>query len=116
MGIIVDICSDPTAGKHFIVVDALDEYCEGESRVQLLNFVKALRGTHVRLFATSRPFPDEIMNAFVGASMVEVGASETDLESYLALKIKGATRLRAILKEQLISDVVNTVIEKAQGM
>jgi hypothetical protein len=116
LAIFVDICSDGLAGKHFLVIDALDECSEGENRGPILRLIRAVREAKVRLFATSRPFPDDIMNAFTCASMVEIGASETDLSDYLAMKIGEATRLRSIMKKKLVEEIIKTIIEKAQGM
>lgn len=114
--ILIETCSDNRNGKHFIVIDALDEYDKGEDRGEMLKLIRELRKANVRLFATSRPFPDDIMNCFTGASTVEVGASESDLVGYIEGKIHEATQLRAVMKKKLVKEITNTIVEKAQGM
>lgn len=114
--ILIETCSDNKHGNHFIIIDALDEYGEGENRGEMLKLIRELRKAKVRLFATSRPFPDDIMNCFTGASIVEVGASESDLVGYIEAKIHEATRMRSVMKKKLVHEITNTIVANAQGM
>lgn len=116
LGIFVNICSNVASGPHYVVVDALDECSEGGNRGQVLRILKDLRAANVRLFATSRPYPDDIMHTLFGATVIEVGASSADLYKYLTGKIAEATWLPSGIKDKFVQEVIETIIGKAQGM
>jgi len=114
--ILTKVCSDKANGNHYIILDALDEYSEDETRGKLLKLVSELGKANIHLFATSRPYPDDIMNAFAGSCMVEAGASNTDLLEYVLVRIRETTRLRPIMTKSLVNDITKTVLDKARGM
>jgi hypothetical protein len=91
--IFIDTCASNSALGVYIVLDALDECGQDLNRRPILKLIKAMRRNHVRLFVTSRPFPDDTMCAFTGAYMVEVGASDRDVKEFLSEKIGDASRL-----------------------
>lgn len=107
-----DLCCESGA---YVVLDALDE-CEVECRRKIINFIGTMRRKNVRLFATSRPYPEDVRNAFRGASIVDVEASGADLKEFLKLKIREATTLSSIMTRDLQERIISTIVPKTQGM
>ena len=101
--------------KVFIIVDALDECSEGTRKHFLAEVQKLL--PNIRLLVTSRHIRD-IENEFKEAAWLEIRASGEDIKSYLEACIEGQFPLARYAKEKrtLRDDILNTVVEKANGM
>lgn len=100
----------------FIAIDALDECDEGQSRKHFLLFLATLQQTpSIRLFVTSRPYPEEIRKAFGSAPQVTVEASDADLRKYLRRKIEDSDSA-VIIDEGFKQHLVETIAKGAQKM
>jgi hypothetical protein len=97
------------------VIDALDECSEEEKiREQLMTEVRKLLPS-VSLLVTSRDIPD-MKPKFTGAARLEIRASDGDIRQYLESRI--TTELAEFLERDktLQSNILTTIVEKAQGM
>jgi hypothetical protein len=101
--------------KIFIVIDALDEYAEGD-RSTLLKRLRELRPT-INLMVTSR-YLDAIANDFEGSPQLEISANVEDVQAYIVGRISGEKRLsRFVTKDAALGEnIVNTVAGKAKKM
>ncbi|OJI96719.1 hypothetical protein ASPVEDRAFT_251254 [Aspergillus versicolor CBS 583.65] len=100
--------------KTYIFIDALDE-CPEQNRDALLRYLKDLEDSAL-LFLTSRPidFPVE----FSQIHRVEIIASTSDIESYLATEIQSRSRLSRLITRDpsLEADIIKCIIANAAGM
>ncbi|KAF3199305.1 hypothetical protein TWF679_001523 [Orbilia oligospora] len=72
----------------YIVVDALDE-CAPEQRFNVLNIIQRLAGSGgARVFATSRPHPEDINEVFKEVNKIELGARADDIRKYIKAEIR----------------------------
>jgi len=101
--------------KIFVVIDALDEYPEGD-RSTLLEKLRELRPT-INLMVTSR-YLDAIANEFEGSPQLEISANVEDVRAYIVGRISGEKRLsRFVGKDAALGEsIVNTVAGKARKM
>jgi hypothetical protein len=99
-----------------IIVDALDE-CETRARQEFLSAVETLsRQCTVRLLATSRPLPTvQSHPTFLGKPMLEVKASDGDLEKYIRSRAS-ELHFRVMSKPDLLEDLVASTIRATGGM
>jgi hypothetical protein len=100
-----------TYSKVFVIVDALDECPEGETRESLIKELRALALT-VRLLVTSRDIP-LIARHFCDAIRLEISADDQDVQEYIRGQIGQAAR-RPV--RELRERVIAKVMEKAGGM
>ena len=96
--------------KVFIVVDALDECEDHETRAKLLRVLRSLEGS-VRLMATSRDLPS-IAQAFQDVGRLDIRAHDQDIERYIKVRIDMAPQLFKKLQKEIMSGIV----ENAAGM
>jgi hypothetical protein len=101
--------------KIFVVIDALDEYPEGD-RSTLLKKLRELRPT-INLMVTSR-YLDAIANDFEGSPQLEISANVEDVRAYIVGRISSESRLsRFVSKDAALGEkIVNTVAGKAKKM
>jgi hypothetical protein len=101
--------------KIFVVIDALDEYPEGD-RSTLLKKLRELRPT-INLMVTSR-YLDAIANDFEGSPQLEISANVEDVRVYIVGRISSEKRLsRFVSKDAALGEnIVNTIAGKAQKM
>jgi hypothetical protein len=99
-----------------IIVDALDE-CETRARQDFLSAVETLRRQcEVRLLATSRPLPTvQFHPIFLGKPMLEVKASDEDLEMYIRSRAS-ELHFRVMSKPDLLEDLITSTIRATGGM
>jgi hypothetical protein len=71
----------------------------------------------VRLFITSRPHLD-LQSKLANRYRIEISAGESDIKTYLEHKIRTNNRLSLFVAKdiKLREDIVNTLIEKSEGM
>jgi hypothetical protein len=95
----------------YIVIDALDE-CQYGTRRQFLDKLRDLQTTHdVRLMGTSRFIP-EIRDAFKDTPVLEVRASDEDIERFIAgqiYRLPGCIQRDASLQETVQTKIVSAV-------
>jgi hypothetical protein len=96
----------------FIVFDALDE-CDREKRRDILLPMFHRKGeSRLRLFLTSRRYPDDIGDSLRDVQGIEIAASGEDIRSYIHQRINTNPRANRIFressqKEQIISELVD---------
>jgi hypothetical protein len=99
----------------FLVVDALDE-CDDQTRDELCTRLQNLPGS-THLLITSRHNP-ELEDQIQPSTRLEIRASNKDIEMYLEDRIEKAHRLNRLTRRdpELRPLVINTILEKAEGM
>jgi hypothetical protein len=100
-----------------ICIDALDE-CEPIPRRQLLDFVKNLAGTTLRIFLTGRPsVEDELVSSLKGTSLstIPIAANEGDIRLYLSEKFE-QDRYPEAMGESLKTEIANKIVNQSNGM
>ena len=104
--------------RVYIVIDALDE-CQNTSRQRdrLLDEIVSLQhsdGNYVSMLATTR-FVPEILERFSRCPQIEISASESDLEIYLADRM--TTLADFVAKETgLQEEIKRCIVGAAKGM
>jgi hypothetical protein len=108
-------CEISRRSRVFVVIDALDEYPEGD-RSTLLKKLRELRPT-INLMVTSR-YLDTIANDFEGSPQLEINANIEDVRAYIVGRISGEKRLsRFVGKDAALGEnIMNTVAGKAKKM
>lgn len=108
-------CEIARYSKIFVVIDALDEYPEGD-RSTLLKRLRELRPP-INLMVTSRPL-DDIANDLEGSSRLRISANVEDVRAYIGGRISDEKRLSGFVGKDatLGANIVNTVAGKAQEM
>ena len=112
--ILLHICQD--FDQVFFAIDALDECDEATRRKYFLPFLAALQKIpRVRLFVTSRPYPEDIRKALDPAPQIHVQASDADLRMYLRRRIEDSGNAD-IIDEEFKQHLIDTVTKGAQKM
>lgn len=104
--------------KVFIVVDALDEFCEtNNSRHVFLNELQKLLPP-ARLLFTSRPNIADIPLYFKNYSTLEVLARDEDIKKYIDERISQNRRLKHFVQADctLRDTIIETVLSNVKGM
>jgi hypothetical protein len=103
----------------FIIIDALDEYDEGDGTrdvlVSQLSDLVSLANSHI--LVTSR-WLTSIERCFEGCLRLEIRATDQDVTKYVEQRIEGSSRLQRNIKDnsKLKNEVVETIVERCQGM
>jgi hypothetical protein len=102
--------------KTYIIIDALDEIIDEETRAKLLESLRALQPA-INLMITSR-FLDNISCDFAGDLRLDVSARMEDLRAYIAGRISRDRHLsRFVLKDPSVASEIETrVLANAQEM
>jgi hypothetical protein len=100
--------------KVFVIVDALDECADDETRVALL---AALKGLPVNLMITSR-HSIRIEEEFARVKSLEIRAHNDDVRRYVETQIIRYERLARHVKadSSLKGDIIDKVVDSAKGM
>ncbi|KAK6540680.1 hypothetical protein TWF694_008073 [Orbilia ellipsospora] len=102
----------------FLVVDALDE-CDPEQRFDVLQIIQKLAEAGARIFATSRPHPEDINDALNEVDKIELSAEADDIRKYINAEIakyqRGTPRARRI-SDELRDNIVESLTQKSNGM
>ena len=103
--------------KGFIVIDALDECNEIESRHALLRELRKLLPT-ARLLITSRPHIMDIPEFFEHFLLLEIRASDDDIKAYIAERIAKHNRLKGCIQndDALRDVIIETIVSNVKGM
>ena len=100
----------------FVAIDALDECDEAMRRKYFLPLLAALQRTsRIRLFVTSRPYPEDIRKALNPVPQLSVQASDADLRKYLRTRIEDSDNAD-IIDEDFSQHLIETVTKGAQKM
>lgn len=109
--------------QPYVVFDALDECDKNDQRQKLLPLFEKLADEGLKLFMTSRPYPDDIENWYQRmaemnlATNIELTANPADLRKYLQEAIKTSSRGRDLIcKNGHEEKVIEGVISCAKGM
>ena len=103
--------------RAFICIDAVDEL-EPQVRQQLLNALKGLATNSTRLFLTGREHVKvEVQQHLQVRQRYEaiISASERDIQEFVEQQITNDRNPDA-MDEALKKDIVDTIIQKSQGM
>lgn len=102
--------------RTYIIFDALDECDESKYRRTFLQFIDRLKQIQtVRLFLTSRQYPQDINAAFHTHPQIAVQAQDSDLRRYMYQELDHAG-VDDIVDEIFATKIVETIINRAQGM
>lgn len=102
--------------RTYIIIDALDECDESKYRRTFLQFIDRLKQIQtVRLFVTSRQYPQDIYAAFHTYTQIEIQAHDSDLRRYMYQELARAG-VDDIVDDIFATKIVETVINRAQGM
>ena len=110
-----EFCHICSKSRVYVVLDALDECDATENRRPILALIEQMRRKGVRLFATSRPFPQDVLDAFEGAVPIDIEASNTDLRNYLLDMIEKSRKNKKIMTEKLRERIVVKIVDNSQG-
>ena len=105
--------------KLFVVVDALDEFYVRQERkafLSVLQALQALQKTSVRIFITSRPYAQDIQQAFETSLQVEIKATECDIKRFVRNEVEGDTDLIDLITPELKEKIISTTAVGARGM
>ena len=105
-----------TYERCFIVIDALDECKHQAHRKEIVQLLKSLPRTKIRVFVTSRLHAHDIKEYFEDALRVEVEASENDIKRYCSWMIEQNTSAAELISGPLRQQVIDTIASKAHGM
>jgi hypothetical protein len=107
-----------TYSRVFIVVDALDEFYHEDDRRDLIEKLRLLAiNSSAKLMTTSRRI-DSIAHAIRADAELEITAMPCDIAAHIQARISTNTMLERLITKpaSIKKEVVDTVIEKAQGM
>lgn len=111
---LLHVCQD--FDQVFILIDALDECDEAMRRKSFLDFLVTLQRTsRIRLFVTSRPYPEDVRKALDPVPQISVQASDADLRKYLRRRIEDSGNAD-IIDEDFRQHLIETVAKGAQKM
>ncbi|KAI9812194.1 MAG: hypothetical protein M1827_004860 [Pycnora praestabilis] len=102
--------------QTFIVIDALDECEGGRHRGSILGILRGLQRSGVKIFATSRPHPTDIIQALEIFPQITIKASESDIRRYLVNTINRDSAAADIIDEPLKEHIVEVITAAAKGM
>lgn len=94
----------------WLFFDALDE-CQEQQRATLLSSIAQLKNANIKIFATSRPHPEDIRQTFEKAIQLEVSANQADIETFVRSKL-----VPKRLKPAFIGEIISKILTQAEGM
>ncbi|KAL8645740.1 MAG: hypothetical protein Q9226_007163 [Calogaya cf. arnoldii] len=97
----------------YIMFDALDE-CESTCRKGLFKHLDELKGS-AKVFVTSRPYPDDVREAFRCTSQIEIKAHSADIERYINERIRNSD-ISDDIDDAFQREIVKKVVQGAQEM
>ena len=111
----ISLCND-AGDRIFIVFDALDECDEDTNRGPIIELLKDLMASRVRLLVTSRPYPPDVEDLLGSHAQTIVEASGKDIESYVHDKLDSSKRMTGIIDNNLRDMITSRIMETSQGM
>jgi hypothetical protein len=86
--------------RTYIIVDALDECRDANTRAHLLDILDKLTAArNIKIYIASRPHIQHIR----GAEVLQIRARDTDIETYVRSKLEKGGRVTPSLREQIIA-------------
>ena len=102
--------------RVFFVIDALDECDEGRHRRTVMQFLTSLQRTpNIKLFVTSRSYPQDIKHTFDSAPQIIIEANDSDLRRYLSREIENGG-IADIISESFKVEIIERIASGAQKM
>lgn len=103
--------------RLYFVFDALDECHKIKQRKGLLPLFCRMGRDGMRIFLTSRPYPEDIQGALdnFGAAKIELSAKEEDIRIYIQKKINESVRAKRLV-QQSKDKIISELTEGAKGM
>lgn len=99
----------------YLVIDALDECDEQKHRRSLLKILERFKGKqHIRVFVTSRSYPQDIRTTLGHSPQIVIEAHDSDLRLYMLLELQNACE--GIIDEEFALQIVEKIIKGAQGL
>jgi hypothetical protein len=103
----------------YVAIDALDECINKNGSLIWNGLLSELKGSvsNLRLFYTSRDIED-IENILTESTLIEIRATEADIQAFVRAQIKSIGSLLQILKQdaELENKVLQAIVSKADGM
>lgn len=98
--------------RVFCVLDALDECHPEDQRRELLPLIRRMEHDGFSVFATSRPYPEDVAVSFHGAPQIELLATKEDMRRYIEEKFNENHRLKLLIqvpqrKEWIVSELAD---------
>ena len=97
-------------------MDALDECEASHERRLLLSVLESLPYTSTRLFVTSRPNNEDIVQAFDKAKQIIITARMNDLREYILERMNERPDFLKALTPELKESIITTIPARASGM
>lgn len=102
--------------RTYMVVDALDECEASHERRLLLPVLESLPYASTRLFVTSRPNNEDIVQTFSKANKIIIAAPTLDLREYILERMNERRDFLRRLTPELKERIMTTVSAGASGM
>ena len=102
--------------QTYLAVDALDECEASHERRLLLPVLESLPYKLIRLFVTSRPNNEDIVQTFGKADRIMIAAPMLDLREYILERMNERRDFLKRLTPELEERIMATVSAKASGM
>lgn len=100
----------------YLVIDALDECDEQKYRKVFLQILKRFKSNNqIRLFITSRSYPEDIRTILGDDPKIEIKAHDTDLQLYLQHELQDICD-SGIINHSFAMEIVDRLINRAQGL
>jgi hypothetical protein len=101
--------------RLFVVIDALDE-CDNQHRSMVLQLLRQLEDIpNVRIFVTSRPYPQDIRTALSSSPQIEIKAHDSDLRQYMLQEVRCICE-SGIIDFQFAYSMISRLIEASKGV
>lgn len=102
--------------KTFIICDALDECDLKSQRTRLLPLFHRMGGDGMKLFLTSRDYPEDIQDSLHNSAKLRLFAKEEDIASYVERKIDENHRAKRLMDGNCKKKIISELIDCAKGM
>jgi NACHT domain len=122
-GVFMDVVNDPSTGKKYIIIDALDE-CESRSQETLLKQFKqsfhpstsGYAAPNIRILITSRPHPEitEYLEQFNNKDISSFDESKRDMELFISERV-AQLKARKKYTEKIAVEVTRILMQNEEG-
>ena len=112
--LLVAMCNEHE--QTYLIVDALDECEASHERRLLLSVLESLPYTSAKLFVTSRPNNEDIVQTFGKASRIIISAPVSDLREYIVERMSERKDFLYRLTPELKETITAKISAGASGM
>lgn len=103
--------------QAFIICDALDECDQYAQRTKLLPLFHRMGNDGMRLFLTSREYPEDIQRSLQCSAKIELSARNEDITVYIERKIAESPRAESLIKQAKCKEKIISELQTcANGM